>query len=197
MVLSDHYDNVFHQHLRYYSMRPLIELHRRYGLEVFDVERSEVYGGSIRVFACHAGDHEVSARVGELLAVEEGEGLYDEKTQRAFAEKIDTRRHELFDAVYSRVSAGQKVIGLGAPAKASTVANYCRLGPELVDYVTEVNPLRIGRFLPGMHIPIVDEELMFRDGAPADAGILFAWNYADEIVPKLRDQGFEGDILLP
>jgi methylation protein EvaC len=95
------------------------------------------------------------------------------------------------------VAKGEKVVGLGAPAKASTVCNYCRLGPDLVDYVTEINPLRIGMFLPGVHIPIVDEELLFTDPEPADAGILFAWNYADEIVPKLRDRGFTGEIVTP
>jgi hypothetical protein len=188
---------MFHQHLRYYSMRPLIELHRRYGLEVFDVERSEVYGGSIRVFAGWAGEHEISKRVHRLIAVEDEARLYDPQTNADFAERIAARRRTLFDDVYRLVSQGKKVIGLGAPAKAATVANYCRLGPDLVDYVTEVNPLRIGKFLPGTHIPIVDEEQMFTDERPADAGILFAWNYYDEIVPKLRKRGFDGEILLP
>lgn len=197
MVVRGHYDNMFHQHLRYYSMKPLIELHRRYGLEVFDVERSEVYGGSVRVFAGHAGEHPVSERVAELLAVEEGVKLYDEETHIQFAHTVHERRRKLFGAVYELVSQGKKVIGLGAPAKAATVANFCRLGPDLVDYVTEVNPLRVGMFLPGVHIPIVDEEQMFVDERPADAGILFAWNYYDEIVPKLRGRGFEGEILLP
>jgi methylation protein EvaC len=89
------------------------------------------------------------------------------------------------------------VIGIGAPAKASTVCNYCRLGPDLVEYITEVNPLRIGKFLPGVHIPIVEEEFMFRDPRPPDAGILFSWNYYDEIVPKLRARGFQGEVLHP
>jgi SAM-dependent methyltransferase len=197
MVLRGHYDNMFHQHLRYYSMKPLIELHRRYGLEVFDVERSEVYGGSIRVFAGHEGDHAVSERVGELLAVEESARLYEEDTYTRFANAAHERRLELFSSVWELVSQGKKVIGLGGPAKAATVSNFCRLGPDLVEYVTEINPLRVGMFLPGAHIPIVDEEEMFLDQRPADAGILFAWNYYDEIVPKLRERGFEGQILLP
>ena len=63
--------------------------------------------------------------------------------------------------------------------------------------MTEINPLRIGMFLPGVHIPIVDEELLFSDPKPADAGIFFAWNYADEIVPKLRERGFTGELIQP
>ena len=108
-----------------------------------------------------------------------------------------SKKATLFDAIYQRVKSGQKVIGIGAPAKASTLCNYCGLGPDLIAYVTEVNPLRVGRFLPGVHIPIVDEAFMFDDPEPADAALLFAWNYYDEIVPKLRDRGFAGDILCP
>lgn len=196
-VLTQHYDNMFHQHLRYYSMKPLIHLFAQYEMEVFDVERSGVYGGSIRVFAGHAGEHEVSERVGALVALEEDEGLYRQATHERFAEQIAARRARLFEGVYRVVAGGGKVIGIGAPAKASTVCNYCRLGPELIEYVTEVNPLRMGKYLPGVHIPILDEEHMFADPRPTAAGVLFAWNYHDEIVPKLRARGFDGEILVP
>lgn len=192
-----HYDNMFHQHLRYYSMKPLMHLFGQYDMEVFDVERSEVYGGSIRVFAGHAGDNPISPRVSELIEVENGARLYDDSTNETFASDIAARRVELHDAVHERVRAGRKVIGIGAPAKAATVCNYCRLGPETIDYITEVNPLRMGRFLPGVRIPIVDEERMFDDPRPADAAVLFAWNYHDEIVPRLRQRGFSGEIILP
>lgn len=192
-----HYDNMFHQHLRYYSMKPLIHLHRQYGMDVFDVERSEVYGGSIRVFACNAGEYPISNRVKKLVALEEKENLYGASTNEDFMRKVEERRNKLFDDVYRLASKGKKVIGIGAPAKASTICNYARLGSDLIDYVTEVNPLRIGKYLPGVRIPIMDEEFMFEDPKPADAGILFAWNYYDEIVPKLRKRGFKGEILLP
>jgi len=192
-----HYDNMFHQHLRYYSMKPLIYLHRQYGMDVFDVERSEVYGGSIRVFACNAGEYSISDRVKSLVALEEKEKLYDAATNESFTAQVEERRRKLFNEVYRLASKGKKIIGIGAPAKASTICNYARLGSDLIEYVTEVNPLRIGKYLPGVRIPIVDEEFMFEDSRPADAGILFAWNYYDEIVPKLRQRGFKGEILLP
>jgi SAM-dependent methyltransferase len=197
MVQQGHYDNIFHQHLRNYSLRPLIRLFADYDMDVFDIERSEIHGGSIRVFSCHRGAHPIHARVPELLALEAAEKLYEPATNEQFANRTAAKRQKLFDDVYTRVRSGQKVVGIGAPAKASTVCNYCRLGPESVDYVTEVNPLRVGRYLPGVHIPIVDEQWMFRDPRPADAGILFSWNYYDEIVPKLRANGFQGDIVCP
>jgi SAM-dependent methyltransferase len=195
MVVRLHYDNVFHQHLRYYAMRPLIRLFADYGMEVFDVERSEVYGGSIRVFSGFRGDHPVSPRVGELLAAEARHKLYEQGTNERFARAVEEHRDRLFREVYELTSRGKIVIGLGAPAKASTICNYCRLGPERVRYITEINPLRIGKYLPGVHIPIVDEERMFAD--KPDAAILFAWNYYDEIAPKLERRGFTGQLLRP
>lgn len=197
MVERGHYDNIFHQHLRYYAIRPLTHLFRQYDMDLFDVERSDVYGGQIRVFACHAGAHPISARVKKLVAGEAAAKLYDPATNARFTRQVEARRAKLFDSVYALKSKGKRIVGIGAPAKASTVCNYCRLGPDLVDYITEVNPLRIGMRLPGTHIPIVDEERMFGEKPRLDAGILFAWNYYDEIVPKLRKRGFRGRILLP
>jgi hypothetical protein len=192
-----HYDNMFHQHLRYYAMKPLRRLFAEFGMEMFDVERSEVYGGSIQVLAGNASEHAINPRVAELMGLEENQNLYATETTDRFEADVKARRTRLFDAVHDLVRAGKKVIGIGAPAKASTVCNYCRLGPEMIDYITEVNPLRIGKFLPGVRIPIVDEERMFGDDRPADAAVLFAWNYHDEIVPRLRQRGFAGEIILP
>ena len=197
MVQRLHYDNMFHQHLRYYALRPMIELHRRYGLDVIDVERSEVYGGSFRVFAARRGAHRRSRRVDELLALEDRERLYDDATVKTFATRVEDRRRTLMATVHDARRAGKRIIGLGAPAKAATVCNYCRLGPEAIEYITEVNPLRIGKYLPGTHIPIVNEDRMFEDSPPADIGLLFAWNYYDEIVPKLRARGFAGEVICP
>lgn len=197
MVEKLHYDNMFHQHLRYYSLKPMIALFRQYDLDVFDVERSNVYGGSIRVFACHKGDYPIHRRVKNLTALEESAALYETATHERFREAVEQKRRTLFDRVYELAGQGKKVVGIGAPAKATTICNYCRLGPDLVAYMTELNPLLIGKYLPGVHIPIRDENEMFDDDPPPDAGILFAWNYYDEIVPKLRKRGFEGEILLP
>jgi SAM-dependent methyltransferase len=197
MVQRLHYDNAFHQHLRYYSLKPLEYLFAKYGLEVFDVERSDTYGGQIRVYGCHAGAHNVQDRVHELRAVEDEAKLYEPETQERYTLKVEEKRRVLFDTVYALKKAGKKIIGIGAPAKASTVCTYCGLGAQHLDYITEINPLRVGTYLPGAHIPILDESVMFEDPEPADAGVLFAWNYADEVIPKLRERGWQGEIILP
>jgi len=197
MVERGHYDNAFHQHLRYYSLRSLIALFDQYDLDLFDVERSDTYGGQIRSYACHKGARPISSRVTDLLQKEDDAGLYDPETWIRYERDIEARRKKLFDTVYALVNSGKKVIGIGAPAKASTVCNYCRLGPDMISYITEINPLRIGLHLPGVHIPIVDEEILFEPGEAPDAAVLFAWNYHDEIIPKLQARGFSAQIILP
>lgn len=197
MVQRLHYDNTFHQHLRYYSIRPLDHLFAQYGLEIFDVERSDTYGGQIRVYGCHAGAFPVHDRVHELRALEASAMLYEPETQERYARQVEEKRRTLFDTVYALKKAGRKIIGIGAPAKAATVCTYCGLGAQHLDYITEINPLRVGTYLPGAHIPIVDERYMFEDAEPADAAVLFAWNYADEVTPKLREHGWHGEIILP
>lgn len=197
MVERLHYDNAFHQHLRYYSLRPLDHLFSQYGLEIFDVERSDTYGGQIRVYGGHVGAHPVHDRVRELRAAEVEAGLYEPATHDRYADAIASKGESLFDRVFGLKQAGKKVIGIGAPAKASTVCAYCGLGRRHLDYITEINPLRVGTFLPGAHVPIVDETWMFDDPEPADAAVLFAWNYADTVIPKLRAKGWHGEILFP
>ncbi len=197
MVRTGHYDNIFHQHLRYFAIRPLARLFARFNLEIFDVLRSEVHGGSFRVFACFAGAHPIHARVAQVMMEEEGARLYDPITTTEWALSIDARRRNLRERVWALAQAGKKVIGIGAPAKASTVCNYCRLGPEVIDYITEINPPRVGKFLPGVHIPIVDEEQMFSDPRPPDAAILFAWDHYEEAIPKLQKRGWKGEVISP
>ena len=197
MVERVHYDNAFHQHLRYYSIKPLKFLFAKYELEIFDVERSDTYGGQIRVYACRQGAHPVANSVYELEELEAQARLYDPLTHEAYARAVQEKRRKLVDTLYQLKRTGKKIIGIGAPAKASTVCTYCRIGPELIDYITEINPLRVGTYLPGVAIPILDENYMFEDPRPADAALLFAWNYHDEIVPKLRKRGFKGEIICP
>jgi len=197
MLQTGHYDNMFHQHLRYYAVRPLARLFERFGMELFDVTRSLAHGGSFRVFACFKGAYPIHERLELNRINEEDANLYDPETVMDWALHVDSRRRKLQDKLWELKREGKKVVGIGAPANASTVCNYCRLGPELLDYITEINPLRVGKFLPGTHIPIVDEEQMFTDPHPSDAGVLFAWNYSHETIPKLRERGWQGEVIVP
>jgi hypothetical protein len=86
-------------------------------------------------------------------------------------------------------------VGISAPARSSTILNYCLIGPDLLDYIAETGKLKIGRYSPGMHIPIVAETQLYVD--QPDYALLLSWHLKDDIVPKIRDKGYRGKFITP
>lgn len=197
MVETGQYEEVVHGRGGYFGLRPLERLLARYEMDVFDARRSTRPGGWLRVFACAAGTRAVQGRVGEMAAAEEKARLYTQETNMEWARRTEQRRRQLQDRIYGLAREGKKVIGIGATAQAATVCNYCRLGPERIDYLTESNPLRIGRYLAGTRIPIVEEEKLFTDPRRADAGVVFGGNDGEETVARLRERGWRGEVIRP
>jgi hypothetical protein len=188
------YDTIYHEHLRFYSLQPLISIFERAGFSVFDVERVPTHGGSIRVWADREV-RQVSPRVAELLALEEEHGLYDAAAYDRFRDRVVASKHKLLELLLEARRRG-RVVGIGAPGRASTVLNYTGVGPDLLDSVVELTgSLKIGKFTPGTHVPIVDESNLYSD--PPETALMLSWHIADAIIPKLREKGFRGDFIVP
>ncbi len=179
------YDTIYHEHLSYLSLRPLIPFFRKFGMEVFDVEQRDIHGGSFRVYVARAGQHAVTAEVQHLLDVEKQTGVHSLDTLNAFAQRVAQNRQELMNFLRTLKQQGKTVAVVSAPAKGMTLLNYCRLGTETLDFATEKSTLKIGRFTPGSHLPVIpDAELMTRK---PDYVLLLAWNFAKEIIRNLND----------
>ncbi len=190
------YDSIYHEHLRYYSVKSLIKLFEQYGFTVTDAERIDNYGGSIRVYAVKGRRHIVSNSVKELLTKEEKFGLGEINIYREFAKRVLKSRQDLLKLVVSARQMGQTVVGVGCPGRASTLLNYVGLSPGLLPYIAEQSTsLKLGLFLPGLHVPIVDEERMLSE--QPDYAIMLSWHYADPIISKLRDKGLRSRIVIP
>jgi hypothetical protein len=190
------YDSIYHEHLRYYSVKSIIKLFDQYNFTVTDVERIGNYGGSIRVFAVKGQGHAISENVGNMMAMEEKAGLYGKEVYQDFAEKTIKVRKDLLALVLEIQARGEKVVGIGCPGRSSTLVNYTGLDPELMPYIAEQSTsLKLGLFLPGKHNPIVDEKRLF-DEQPEYA-IMLSWHYADPIIRKLRERGLKSKIILP
>lgn len=189
------YDSVYHEHLRYYSLLPLQILFKRFGLEIFDVERISTHGGSIRVYAAIRGSYSISTHVKQLLALEKKSELYNIKTYLGFAQKVYKNKLEIQKFLVEQKSRGKMIIGIGAPAKGNTLINFCNLDLGLIDYLVEKNELKINTFTPGAHIPIVAENKLFKD--QSDFALMLSWNIVDELIPKLRGLGYRGKFIIP
>jgi SAM-dependent methyltransferase len=185
LINSLEYDTIYHEHLSYLSAKPLITFVQRFGMEVFDIEERDIHGGSFRVFITRKGKMPIAPGVAEFVAREEKVGLYDLTSLSRFSAAVEKNRQELRGLLCRLKGDGKRICAVSAPAKGMTLLNYCRIGTETLDFITEKSTLKIGRFTPGMHIPVVpDDELL---NQLPDYALLLAWNFADEIMENLKD----------
>jgi len=184
LVEKTEFDTIYHEHVFYFTLTPLVPLLRRHGLDIFHVERLPIHGGSLRLFAGHAGAQPVRPSVAALLAEERAKDVDQPAFYRSFAEQVRQLKADLVAQLALFKQRGQTVAAYGASAKGSTLLNYCGLGRETLDFVADRSPHKQGRLTPGTHLPIVaPEELAQR---LPDVTLLLTWNFADEILEQQR-----------
>jgi len=176
------YDTIYHEHLSYISLTPLMAFFERHDMSVIDVEQLPIHGGSLRIYV-GKGRHAPSANVGTLLARERLMLAADGELVTSFAGRVEANRASLSWLLHSLKHEGKRLVAVSAPAKGMTLLNYAGIGRNLLDFVTEKSKLKVGRFTPGGHIRVVpDSELL--EQRP-DYALLLAWNFADEIMKNL------------
>ncbi len=187
LLHSLEYDTIYHEHLSYLSLRPLIRFFKKFGMEIFDTQLRDIHGGSIRLFVRRIGASAgpVAAIVDQMLANEERERIYELDTLRQFAQNVANNRKALRALLTSLKQSGSKIVAVSAPAKGMTLLNYCSLGNDLLDFVTEKSKLKIGRYTPGMRIEVVPDDMLLTH--QPDYALLLAWNFAEEIMNNLKE----------
>lgn len=178
------FDTIYQEHLSYFSINPFKKLLERHGLYLTDVQRLPVHGGSVRIFVSKK-THPINKKVKNLLKLEEKKGILSPKMYLEFRRKVDKVRHELVQLLWKLRSENKRIIGYGASAKGNIILNYCRIGPETLDYIVDSIPYKQGKFTPGMHIPIYPEPKILED--QPDYTLLLAWNFAQEIIKKQEE----------
>ena len=179
------FDTIYHEHLSYLSVRPLVNLFKQFGMELFDVKVFPVQGNSIRGYAGKSGQHEISPRVAELLQKEKLMKLDKLETYLKLASDIKEMNQKVITVLRELKAKGKRIAGYGAPAKGNTLLSYFGIGPDILDYATEALPSKIGFYTPGTHIPVVTAQVM-KENQP-DYVVIFAWNFADEIMKNNKD----------
>jgi C-methyltransferase C-terminal domain/Putative zinc binding domain/Methyltransferase domain len=183
LIEQNAFDTIYHEHVSYWALSPLERLLEAHALEVFDVERLPIHHGQIRVWMARRGARQIAPSVGLLRAEEARTRLSHPETLDAFARRSGELRHQIRSAVSELRAAGVTVAGYGAPAKASTLLDYCGLGPRDIAWIADRNPFKQGRFTPGTGIPIVSPDRIA--ASPPGVLVLFAWNFATEIMAQL------------
>ncbi len=167
------YDQVYDEHLWYFTILFVNKMMEPLGYHVFDCEHIDVHGGELRMYVGHKDTFKAKPAVSEWLAKET-----DLPSKlKMLGENIQKSREMLIEILTNLKKEGKRIAGFGASSKGVIVCNYCGIGPDLIPFITDNTPVKQGKLYPGVHIPVVPQE-QFKD---VDVAILFAWNHLKEI----------------
>ncbi len=198
LIDNNQFDTIYHEHFSYLSLFTVQKIFLAKGLEIYDVDEISTHGGSLRIYAKHVGDtsKQISANVINLIQKEKSKGVNKLDYYKGFTDKVEQIKLDLLSFLIDQKKKGKKVAGYGAAAKGNTLLNYCGIKKDLISLVVDANPIKQDKFLPGSHIPVVNEEIMKLERP--DFVIIFPWNLSVEIKQQLsyiREWG--GRFLIP
>ena len=177
------FDTVYHEHLSYFSLIPLIRLMDEFNLEIFDVKKQKVHGGTIRVFVSEKNNFKKTINFEKMIKFEKEFGINKIQTYQKFSENVKELKNKLQNELLKFKKEGKIIFGYGAPAKGNVLLNYCNIGTEFLDYIIDTTPLKQGLYTPGMHIPVKSDKENIEKPSQQIA-LLLAWNYEEEIINK-------------
>ena len=190
------FDQIYHEHLCYYSLHALQHLAHSTGLNIFDVELQPIHGASLRIYASH--DRPQGESVKKFMDQEKTMGLDKPATFLKFKTKVNKNKKELIKLIASIKKNGGSVVGYGAPAKGNTLLNYCGFNKAHVDFIVDTTPAKQGLLAPGSGIPVLHPDRLYE--SRPDYVLLLAWNYASDILQKeaeLRKRGIKFILPVP
>jgi SAM-dependent methyltransferase len=185
------FDQIYHEHLLYYTLETIEKLLNRHGLSMFDAYLAPIHGGSVIGYISHTGSRSVEPRLLTMRDEETASGCNNISAYREFDQRIKHMKEKNLDYLRNVKAAGKRVYGFGAPVKGNTMLNYFGVGSDLIQFLVEKNSLRRGLYSPGMHIPLKIEDEVSEQ---PDIYYVLAWNFKNEILANnkhLIDQGIE------
>jgi len=203
MIDGNQFDTIYHEHYSYFSFVAVERVFAAHGLELFDVEELATHGGSLRIFARHAGAAGAvsgprTPRVDALLARERALGVETLAYYAGFSERVRETKRALLEFLTAAKRAGKSIVGYGAPAKGNTLLNYCGVRGDFLDYTVDRSPHKQDLFLPGTRIPIRAPEAIFE--TRPDYVLILPWNLRAEIAGQMaaiRDWGGQFLVAIP
>jgi len=185
LITHNQFDTIYHEHYSYLSLTAVTAVFETNGLSVFDVEQIPTHGGSLRVFAQRSdtGARPVGPAIGRLLEEETTAGVTTADFYAQLQTNAERIKNELLRFLEQAKTERKLVAGYGAAAKGNTMLNFAGVDGESIAFVVDRNPEKVGRYLPGSHIPVVEEEIL-RQQRP-DYVVILPWNLESEIREQL------------
>jgi len=188
------FDTIYHEHLSYFSISPLLKLVQQFGLEIFNIRKQLVHGGTLRIFVSKKNNYSINNSVQIFLNEEHKIGLDKIEFYHKFSTDVKYLKKNLVELLIQLKNENKLILGYGASAKGNVLLNYCGIDTNLLDSIIDTTPLKQGKYTPGMHIPIIPPNNLKN----VDVALLLAWNYESEILLKekiFRENG--GKFLIP
>lgn len=177
------FDTIYHEHVSYLSVSTAARIFERHGLRLFAVDELPTHGGSVRIYACRAGDSRPDEEsVAAILEREREAGYGRIETYLEFADRVLAEKRAIVSFFRDLKNQGS-IAAYGAPAKGNTLLNYCGIGTDVIDYTVDRNPHKQGCFLPGTRIPILEPAAVER--TRPDFLFILPWNLKDEVMQQM------------
>jgi hypothetical protein len=165
------FDSIYHEHLRFYLLKPLKILMDNYGFKIIDAIRIPNYGGSIRVVATLNEKLKPKKSVKKILSLEKNRGFYNSTKYK-------------------------RVVGIGCPGRSITLLAYCKIGKKILDYIAEQSSsLKLNLYTPNTHIKVIDEKYFFKN--QPEYALILSWHYKKSIIRNLKNKGYKGKFIIP
>ncbi len=190
------YVSIYHEHLRFYLVKPLIHLMEKHGFKIIDAIRIPNYGGSIRISATLNTDLKPNKNIKRLIDFEKRKGFYDKKKYKNFSKDVIKSKNNLIKILKNIKRKGENIVGIGCPGRSITLLSYCKINRNILDYIAEQSSsLKLNLFTPNTHIPVLDEENFFEN--QPEYALILSWHYGKSIMKNLRRKGYKGKFIVP
>jgi len=185
VIQKTSFDQIYDEHVYYFSGFAVSELAKRHGLELVNMVPQEVHGGSMRYYLKKGSGNPVTSNVDFFLSQEKALNLDSLEGYASFKERVDKICSDFRNVLLKIKADGKRVAAYGATSKSTTLLIYSKVGPGLIDYVSDTTPTKIGKYTPGTHIPVKSYEHFLDDSPPYT--VLLAWNHKAEILEKEQE----------
>ena len=188
LIKNNQFDTIYHEHYYYFSLTSLDIILKKHNLSLYNVEQLDTHGGSLRVYATHAGNsldiNSNKKSFENTINLENNYGInlisfYSNLKNNAYMIKLNALNY-----LVAKKLQNKSIVAFGAAAKGNTFLNYCGIKNDIIDFVVDETPFKIGKFLPQSKIPILSVEMLKK--AKPDIIIILPWNHVDEILAKLE-----------
>ena len=184
LVKNLEFDTIYHEHVYYFALNPLVKAFKRNALHIYDLEKLPIHGGTLRLYIAHEGVEYEKEIIKKTILIEKEFGLFELETFVNFMKRLKNLKKELIYKLESIKSSGNSIAAYGASAKGTTLVNYFKIA-EYLNFVVDRSPAKQLKFTPGASIKVKEPDSLLSENI--SYALLLVWNFADEVIEQQKD----------